>query len=189
MKRRKTIRKIGTIDDASVFKYYADRRRSKFLKPESITNIHQAAGILDQSPPQFYPGESPDDYDEEIISETEGTQLEEEDDEISRYKAQSNKRRKKKRADVPDLQAFILKSRNLRNAMKKDKKHRMKPQDFSHVDGSKLEPTLPQELQGFDDYTRPEGDNELQKQAFHSISSVSEKLFYIRQLTQRLENE
>jgi len=32
------------------------------------------------------------------------------------------KKRKKKRADVPDLNAVIVKSRNLRNAIKRDKK-------------------------------------------------------------------
>jgi hypothetical protein len=41
---------------------------------------------------------------------------------------------------VPDLQAVIVKSRNLRNAIKKDKKIRLKALDFSNVDGSRLEP-------------------------------------------------
>jgi hypothetical protein len=47
---------------------------------------------------------------------------------------------------VPDLNAAIIKSRNLRNAMKKDKKQRPKAIDLSNIDGSKLEIQLPKDL-------------------------------------------
>lgn len=32
LKKRKTVRKIGTIDDSSMFSYYKDCRRSKIIK-------------------------------------------------------------------------------------------------------------------------------------------------------------
>lgn len=82
LKKRKTVRKIGTIDDTSMFSYHRDRRRSKIMKPglPSTTN-------LDQQSLDFYPkiGESPQlEEDEEEVTESEGTQLYLDEEELDR---------------------------------------------------------------------------------------------------------
>ena len=54
------------------------------------------------------------------------------DDDESKSKITSSpKKKKKKKADVPDLQANVYKSRNLKNAIRKERKHRYKQTDFN----------------------------------------------------------
>ena len=76
---------------------------------------------MEEGSPQFYPGQ--DLSSPYIVEEDDGTVLNDSASMLKDGEAKSPKKKhKKKRADVPDIQANLYKSRNLRNAIRKEKK-------------------------------------------------------------------
>ena len=142
---------------------------------------------MEEGSPSFYPQpQVEDDLSSPYIVEEDddGTAFNESSNQKQSKDEKTSKKKKKKRADVPDIQANLYKSRNLRSAIRKEQKAKRKVKDFKE-DGSRFDPSLPEHFRGFPDYTRPEG--EADSRAFGTIDSIDNRLFYIRHLTERDE--
>lgn len=96
-----------------------------------------------------------------------------------------NKKRKRKK-DQQNLQAFYLSSRNAAVALKTVKNSHFRAEDVSALDGSKIDVDLPVYLKGFKENYASDGE-ELKQDTSKAHEQLHDQLHLMRKLTERME--